>query len=106
MSERPRYSELFVDAMRELEVSLRAESKETLLLFLAAEIARKSIVDAAIDRDAIARELQALRDWRKSARTNNIIKRLEGLKARIASGKFPKRRRRRRARTRTVTIGL
>jgi hypothetical protein len=94
--------------MREVEILVRAETKETLVLFLAAEIAHKAInPERAIDRDAIAHELKALRAWREHARASNKTKRFELTLARIREGKFPKRRRRRRRqRTRTVTIGL
>jgi hypothetical protein len=106
VSERPPYATVFLDAMLELELLLRAETKETLVLFLAAEIAGKVInAERTIDRDAIAHELKRMRDWRGHARANNLSKRFQRGLERIRQGQFPKRRRRRR-RQRTVTLGL
>ena len=90
----------FAETMRKVEALLRNESKETLLLFLAAEIVRKAeysfaVGDVPLDA-TIERELEALGKWRDTARSNNIFKRLDSKLARIRNGEFGKRRRRRR----------
>jgi hydroxymethylpyrimidine/phosphomethylpyrimidine kinase len=85
-----------------LEGDLRKETKETLVLYVAAYIMWRgkyylSLTGAEFE-SSIAAELEHVRKWRDSALWNNRNKRLDSVLARIKSGEFGKPRRRRKRR--------
>ncbi|TXG98584.1 MAG: hypothetical protein E6R08_04045 [Nevskiaceae bacterium] len=101
--------QIYVDCARTAEALCRAETKETLVLAIADNIAWMALDSLSMSpitiEEAVSAAMERVRECRRSARANNQLRRFERTIERIRAGTYkpPRRRKRRKAKRKVAS---